>query len=65
MCFYTHTMPKHIPVDYLTASIDQRLELLAGLIDTDGCFIKKENRYQFTTADELLKNDFETLINCS
>lgn len=63
MCFYTHTMPKHIPVDYLTASIDQRLELLAGLIDTDGCFIKKENRYQFTTADELLKNDFETLIN--
>jgi superfamily II DNA or RNA helicase len=27
---------KHIPHDYLTASVEQRLQLLAGLIDTDG-----------------------------
>lgn len=27
---------KHIPQDYLTSSRDQRLELLAGLLDTDG-----------------------------
>lgn len=27
---------KHIPAQYLHASLDQRLELLAGLLDTDG-----------------------------
>ena len=27
---------KHIPISYLTATVDQRLELLAGLIDSDG-----------------------------
>ena len=27
---------KHIPLDYLTSSVTQRLELLAGLMDTDG-----------------------------
>ena len=28
---------KHIPQDYLDASIEQRWELLRGLMDTDGC----------------------------
>lgn len=28
---------KHIPVPYLTASAEDRLALLAGLLDTDGC----------------------------
>lgn len=31
---------KHIPEDYLTSSISQRLELLAGLMDTDGSLSK-------------------------
>ena len=42
---------KHIPQFYLTSSREQRLELLAGLIDTDGsnnigtyCFIQKADR---------------------
>lgn len=29
---------KHIPDIYMTASIDQRLQLLAGLVDTDGYY---------------------------
>lgn len=29
---------KHIPLDYLTSSREQRLQLLAGLIDTDGYY---------------------------
>jgi predicted phage terminase large subunit-like protein len=54
---------KHIPLDYLTSSIEQRLELLAGLIDTGGSLQKKDHRYQFSTTSERLKNDVVTLIN--
>lgn len=31
---------KHVPAQYLTASIEQRTELLRGLMDTDGCATK-------------------------
>lgn len=54
---------KFIPNDYLTASVEQRLELLAGLLDTDGHLRKKENRYVFTTADKELKDSFIELIS--
>lgn len=29
---------KHIPQIYMSSSIEQRLQLLAGLLDTDGCY---------------------------
>lgn len=32
---------KHIPKSYLFSSVEQRLQLLAGLIDTDGCLVFK------------------------
>ena len=35
---------KHIPEDYLTASRQQRLELLAGIIDADGWLDKRNKR---------------------
>lgn len=63
MCYYDKTCEKHIPVDYLTASLEQRLELLAGLLDTDGTLVRKERRYQFSTVSEKLKDDFVTLIH--
>lgn len=63
MCFYDKKCNKHIPKDYITASIDQRLELLAGLIDTDGTLIKSEHRYKFSTVNPILKDDFLDLIN--
>lgn len=63
MCHSRHTTLKHIPDEYLIADEEQRLELLAGLLDTDGCLIEKENRYQFTTSDFTLKEDFVTLVN--
>ena len=53
---------KKIPEEYLYAPIEDRLELLAGLLDTDGTLVKKEHRYKFTTADEELKNSFISLI---
>ena len=62
MCHSRKTSPKHIPSDYLTASVNQRLELLAGLIDTDGTFRKKENRYSFTTCEESLRDTFIELL---
>ena len=63
MCYYTKICNKHIPKEYLCASVKQRLELLAGLLDTDGCLIRKDRRYQFSTANETLKNDFVSLIS--
>lgn len=35
---------KHIPKSYMSASLDQRLELLAGIIDTDG-YLSPKNTY--------------------
>lgn len=67
MCFQRKDTPrKHIPEEYLTASLEQRLELLAGLIDTDG-YVDKERRDHarvvFTTSDVELKDSVEELIS--
>lgn len=62
MCEAKERREKHIPQEYLTASKRQRLELLAGLIDTDGYVDHKHNRIVFTTADEYLRFSFEELI---
>lgn len=63
MCMRDYATEKHIPEDYLNATVEQRLELLAGLLDTDGTLVKKEHRYQFTTTSEQLKNDFIALVS--
>lgn len=41
---------KHIPEIYMQGSEDQRLELLAGLLDTDGTADKHKNRVTFCSA---------------
>ena len=61
MCHSRRATPKHIPQEYLTASIKQRLELLAGLIDTDGS--RTGSKYYFTTAEESLRDSFLELIS--
>lgn len=63
MCYSRKIMPKHIPEEYFTASIEQRLKLLAGLLDTDGTLDKKEHRYHYSTTSKELKDDFVTLIS--
>lgn len=62
-CHSRRRVPKRIPAEYLTASLGQRLELLAGLIDTDGCLSAKEHRYHFTTSEPQLRDDFEALVS--
>ena len=60
MCHSRRAMPKHIPVEYITASIEQRLDLLAGLLDTDGTL--SGSKYHFTTSEESLRDSFLDLI---
>ena len=55
-CWGTDSYTKFIPEQYLRDSIDNRLELLAGLIDTDG------SRDSFTSASLRLAHDFKNLI---
>lgn len=46
---------KHIPLEYKTTSIKNRLELLAGLIDSDGHYTGKG--YDFVSVSEKLLDD--------
>ena len=46
---------KHIPLNYLTGDRQQRLELLAGLLDADGSYIsKKSSLFDFTNKNKVL-----------
>lgn len=49
---------KSIPSDYLYNTVENRLELLKGLIDTDG---SAGNKYGFSTTSETLKNQVKFL----
>lgn len=61
MCYSRRVTPKHIPETYLTAPINKRLELLAGLLDTDGSLAG--SKYTFSTAEETLKDSFVDLVS--
>lgn len=63
LCFWGRKTVKHIPSEYLTASLDQRLELLAGLLDSDGNLNRHNSRYVYTTTDEQLRDDFIALVS--
>jgi replicative DNA helicase len=52
---------KHIPEAYKRASIDQRLALLQGLMDTDGT-ISIFGRAEFSSSSECLARDVHELI---
>lgn len=52
---------KFIPKEYLTGSVEQRMELLKGLIDTDGSVLKKDVGYEYTTVSKQLSDDILSL----
>ncbi|WP_212764134.1 replicative DNA helicase [Streptomyces sp. I05A-00742] len=52
---------KHIPQDYLRASVEQRRALLAGLLDTDGT-VNSTGSVQFAVTSEALADGFCELI---
>ena len=51
---------KYIPSEYLFGSIEQRKQLLCGLMDTDGT-VGKKNKYRFSTTSSRLAQDFVAL----
>ncbi len=62
MCHSRIKLPKHIPDEYFTASISQRLGLLAGLLDTDGTLCGG-SKYTFSTTSEELRDAMITLVS--
>lgn len=54
---------KHIPSDYLESSISDRIELLKGLMDTDGYCDPTHGHCEFTTIRKELAYQFLQLIS--
>jgi replicative DNA helicase len=52
---------KHIPSEYLRASLEQRRALLAGLLDTDGT-VNRTGSVQFTVTSWRLASDVRELV---
>lgn len=53
---------KHIPQEYLINSYDNRLNLLRGLMDSDG-YISARGMISYVTTSEQMHKDFVFLIN--
>jgi hypothetical protein len=56
---YAHE--KHIPTEYLYDSIENRIALLQGLMDTDG-YVNKDGTCCFDTTSPSLRDDFSELV---
>jgi replicative DNA helicase len=54
---------KHIPQNFLINSTQKRLDLLAGLIDSDGHYDKRCNGYEITQKDEKLAQQIKFLAD--
>jgi len=54
---------KHIPQDYLINSTSKRLELLAGLIDSDGHYLVQSNGIEITQKNEKLARGIKFLCD--
>lgn len=61
----TYCGDKYIPEEYLLDSIENRWELLRGLMDTDGSIAKESWRHplSFGTTSKRLAQDFRSLCN--
>lgn len=53
---------KHIPDEYFNASVEQRLALFQGLMDTDGTANRIHGVPSFCTVDSTLARDFRRLV---
>lgn len=53
---------KHIPEVYLTGSIEQRLSLLRGLLDTDGSINNRKTGYEIAQKSQVLIQDIQRLL---
>ncbi len=53
---------KFIPEEYMFGSIEQRIALLQGLMDSDGYISKTKNKISFTSTSLRLINDVKLLV---
>lgn len=58
----TYSNTKFIPEEYLFASVEQRWELLRGLLDTDGSADKRGGYIEYTSVSEQLIKDVQQLV---
>ena len=58
----TTSKTKFIPPEYFTSSIEQRTELLRGLMDTDGCIVKDGRSAEFISASKELASGVADLV---
>lgn len=58
-----HESRKHIPLSFLMSSESQRLELLAGLMDSDGCYSREKNSYCITQKKIEIHQGIKRLCN--
>ena len=56
------SLHKHIPHEYLYSSVEQRKELLCGLMDTDGSCPKGKTALSFCTISPQLSKDVRELV---
>lgn len=54
---------KHIPHHYLVNNTQKRLELLAGLVDSDGHYLKDSNGYEITFKNKHLAQQLKFLVD--
>jgi replicative DNA helicase len=54
---------KHIPESYLINNTVNRLDLLAGLIDSDGHYLSQSNGFEITQKEELLAQQIKFLCD--
>ena len=58
----TGSFSKFIPKSYLYSSLETRMQLLKGLLDTDG-HVNSRGLFEFSTVSEELSNDFIELTS--
>lgn len=56
-----HSYEKFIPEIYKFGSVEQRMELIRGLLDTDG-YLGKKNRLSFTSTSKRLIDDIREVL---
>lgn len=56
------TTEKFIPKEYLYNDYETRINLLRGLMDTDGCASKNGDHVFYSTSSKRLRDDFITLV---